>query len=121
MAFLSLVNLRWCRLNSMKKPLLLVLVAVCGLAFAQSNVKFSRNLLLKNPVMQGADVRAMQQRLLYYNCKEVGKADGVFGKKTDGAVRYFQLRNKLVQDGVVGQKTWAKLFSEGAEYCIYER
>jgi peptidoglycan hydrolase-like protein with peptidoglycan-binding domain len=105
----------------MKKTLLLMLVAVCGLAVAQGGVKFSRNLFLKTPAMQGADVKAAQQRLLYYNCKELGKADGIFGKKTDGAVRYFQLRNKLVQDGVIGQKTWAKLFSEGAEYCIYER
>jgi peptidoglycan hydrolase-like protein with peptidoglycan-binding domain len=107
------------------KKLLLVLIMMCGLAVAQSlaqnNVKFSRNLFLKTPAMQGADVKAAQQRLLYYNCKELGKADGIFGKKTDGAVRYFQLRNKLVQDGVIGQKTWAKLFSEGAEYCIVER
>jgi peptidoglycan hydrolase-like protein with peptidoglycan-binding domain len=106
----------------MKKTWFLWLPAVFGLAFAQSTPpKLTRNLLLKTPVMQGADVKAAQQRLLYYNCKELGKADGVFGKKTDGAVRYFQLRNKLVQDGVIGKKTWAKLFSQGAEYCIYER
>jgi peptidoglycan hydrolase-like protein with peptidoglycan-binding domain len=105
----------------MKKPLLLVLIALFGLANAQGGIKFSRNLFYKSPAMQGADIKAAQQRLLYYNCKELGKADGIFGKKTDGAVRYFQLRNKLVQDGVIGQKTWAKLFSQSAEYCIYER
>jgi peptidoglycan hydrolase-like protein with peptidoglycan-binding domain len=98
-----------------------LLLAVFSLAFAQSGApKLTRNLFLKTPAMQGADVKAAQQRLLFYNCKELVKADGIFGKKTDGAVRYFQLRNKLVQDGVIGQKTWAKLFSEGAEYCIYE-
>jgi peptidoglycan hydrolase-like protein with peptidoglycan-binding domain len=98
-----------------------ILVLVYGVALAQNAPKFSRNLIYKTPTMQGADVKAAQQRLLFYNCKELGKADGIFGEKTDGAVRYFQLRNKLVQDGVIGQKTWAKLFSQSAEYCIYER
>ena len=105
----------------MKKLFLLSAVLLTGLTLAQSAPKFSRNLYLKTPAITGADVKASQQRLLFYNCKEVGKADGIFGKKTDGALRYFQLRNKLKQDGVVGKKTWEKLFSDGAEYCIYEK
>jgi peptidoglycan hydrolase-like protein with peptidoglycan-binding domain len=32
--------------------------------------------------------------------------NGVFGPRTDAAVRFFQKRNSLVVDGIVGEKTW---------------
>lgn len=35
--------------------------------------------------------------------------DGDFGIKTEGAVMYFQLKNKLVPDGSCGPLTWGKL------------
>jgi hypothetical protein len=51
------------------------------------------------------------QRILYSMKYNLGSnpMDGDFGKKTDAAVRHFQRTNKLEDDGIVGEKTWAKL------------
>lgn len=40
-----------------------------------------------------------------------GTFDGVFGGGTDGAVRAFQRRSRLVVDGVVGPNTWRRLWA----------
>lgn len=53
----------------------------------------------------GNDVRALQTRLSawgYYS----GPIDGVFGNSTYEAVRFFQRRNGLPIDGIVGRDTW---------------
>lgn len=39
-------------------------------------------------------------------------ADGIFGKKTEAAVKAFQAANGLTPDGIVGRKTWAALLFE---------
>lgn len=38
-----------------------------------------------------------------------GEVDGIFGSKTDEAVRYFQKKNGLTVDGIVGRQTLAAL------------
>lgn len=64
----------------------------------------TRELYLQDPMMRGDDVEAVQRRLneLNYNC---GVADGIFGKKTDIAVRNFQTDKSLTVDGIVGKNT----------------
>ena len=57
---------------------------------------------------RGDLVRQLQTRLRswgYYS----GTIDGVYGAKTESAVRAFQKRNGLTADGIVGQKTAAAL------------
>ena len=46
-------------------------------------------------------------KLLEY---EVGTPDGIFGSKTDQAVRQFQEDQGLEVDGYVGEMTWSRLF-----------
>ena len=63
--------------------------------------------------MEGEDVGAVQLRLKelgYYT----GTADGVYGKSTVNAVKAFQARNNLTVDGVCGEDTAEKLYSNSA-------
>ena len=57
---------------------------------------------------QGDDVIKIQQRLRQYGYM-TGAADGVFGQETYNAVVYFQRKNGLRADGVVGPATAAAL------------
>lgn len=58
----------------------------------------------------GADVKALQESLiaLGYSCGKYG-ADGEFGNATKAAVIAFQEANGLDTDGIVGEKTLAKI------------
>lgn len=57
---------------------------------------------------KGTQVKMLQWLLndAGYDC---GTADGIFGKKTNVAVKAYQKANSLEVDGVVGTKTWSKI------------
>ncbi len=55
---------------------------------------------------EGEDVKKLQIKL---GVDPIGK----FGPKTDAAVRAWQSANGLTADGIVGDGTWSKMFSEG--------
>ena len=56
----------------------------------------------------GDAVEALQKKLLAKGVNP-GSADGIFGPKTEDAVRRFQEREGLQVDGIVGPKTFGAL------------
>ncbi|BAT54405.1 putative peptidoglycan-binding domain-containing protein [Nostoc sp. NIES-3756] len=63
-----------------------------------------RTLRLSRPLMEGSDVRKLQEKLQAAGFA-ITVADGVFGPGTDKAVKDFQQQKGLVVDGLVGAKT----------------
>lgn len=57
---------------------------------------------------QGTQVRTLQTKLINWGYM-TGSVDGIFGPKTLNGVLYFQRKNGLVADGIVGAKTAAAL------------
>ena len=80
----------------------LALVAVCVLA-AAAGVKSADAAALKRG-MRGDDVITLQKKLKNWGYLS-GAVDGIFGAKTEEAVQYFQRKNGLTPDGVVGAAT----------------
>lgn len=68
----------------------------------------SRVLKLLSPNMRGTEVKNLQ-KALNENGFDCGSADGVFGNKTNQAVKDFQKANGLEVDGKAGRITIAKL------------
>ena len=76
-------------------------------------VSYNRILKVTSPLMQGDDVKVVQNKLnsLGYNC---GTADGYYGNDTKNAVVKFQSNRGLTTDGEVGPATWNALFSNSS-------
>ncbi len=90
--------------------LLLVTVAVTALVFFTDafHTEQEAEAAVIRRGMTGATVRTIQTKLKnwgYYN----GAVDGIFGTQTYNAVRFFQQRNGLLVDGIVGKQTAAAL------------
>ena len=63
----------------------------------------------------GAEVRALQERLIQLQYMRAGSNDGQYGKGTENAVRAFQNANGLRADGAAGPKTLQLLYSDNAK------
>lgn len=85
---------------------------------AGSHVPGTRTLRLESPNMNGDDVLYVQKFIGEAKC---GKADRYYGSHTAGrnnaeGVRWYQGIRGLVQDGVVGPKTWSHLLGRVVRY-----
>jgi N-acetylmuramoyl-L-alanine amidase len=67
-----------------------------------------RTLYLRSPLHRGDDVRALQRKLNALGF-DAGKEDGLFGSRTDRAVREFQMNVGEEADGIVGIDTLATI------------
>ena len=78
----------------------------------ESAIKDVTDIAMNRPILRrnsrGLEVEAWQ---IYLNSHgyQCGKADGIFGAKTEVAVRAWQRDHGLISDGIIGSKTWASL------------
>ncbi len=63
---------------------------------------------------EGRDVKMLQEQLVELGYLSSSDVDRIYGEKTVEAVKAFQKRNGLTQDGKAGEKTLDKLFSDDA-------
>lgn len=95
----------------LKALVLAVMVVAMGLTFTAATVNTHVDTAYAAVYRQGntgSTVRTIQRKLKnwgYYT----GSVDGIFGPKTKEAVKYFQRKNGLAVDGIVGNKTLAAL------------
>ena len=98
------------------KKLLVILSFVFVIAFAFSGLNLAKPKIIdlrdkeivSDAATTTAENRTIQTKLKrwgYYN----GAVDGIYGSQTRAAVRYFQQKNGLAVDGIVGPKTAAAL------------
>lgn len=97
---------------------------VCLLLIAATALTFSAGLLTENSAApeaeetlskngsRGEEVRKIQTKLKQWGYYK-GNVDGVFGPKTEEAVRYFQRKNGLAVDGIAGPKTLSAMGISG--------
>lgn len=85
-------------------------------AVPTAGTPFRRTLALMPQRMHGADVRAVQNRLIRLTSGGQGSAqgDGWYGPVTTATVRAFQRANGLAASGRVDRATWDALFSATA-------
>lgn len=86
---------------------LMVLTAALCVGMALPNQTFDAPTAYAAVIKQGnsgSTVRTIQKKLKNWGYYK-GAVDGIFGAKTKEAVKYFQRKNGLTADGIVGNKT----------------
>ncbi len=101
----------------MKKSLKIGIVAILSLLLTTCTAQFlvneTQNQIVQPTVIVNAksssqDIKLVQKKLKNWGYYK-GKVDGIYGSGTKNAVILFQKRNKLVVDGIVGDKTLAAM------------
>jgi len=81
---------------------LLILTLLLSLIFPRQAIALSRR------GSTGSEVRNIQSRLRQWGYLD-GAVDGIYGKKTEEAVKKFQRKHGLTPDGIAGPATLAKI------------
>jgi len=107
----------------MKKTLKITAMALIGvIIFGASGMVYHKIAAEKSEIVsvavisqgsRGETVKLIQQKLKRWGYYK-GAVDGIYGAETKKAVKYFQSKNGLTADGVVGKKTLAALGISGA-------
>lgn len=88
--------------------LIIAAIAVPIIAFGGGNASETEESAVLKIGSSGTQVRTLQTKLNNWGY-DAGTVDGIFGSKTQAAVKRFQQKNGLVADGIVGSKTAAAL------------
>lgn len=83
-------------------------IAGLGLTYNTSNNKIENEIVSTEAATTTAENRTIQTKLKRWGYYK-GAIDGIYGSQTRQAVRYFQSKNGLSVDGIVGSKTAAAL------------
>lgn len=65
--------------------------------------------------MRDEDVRELQFKLIEAGHLDAGQADGIFGPKTEAALKEWQKAHKLTQSGILDKKTFDSMFPKEVE------
>lgn len=95
-------------MSSYKRRLLAALVLLFAVNIALILIAQSARAATYRQGSSGEQVRVIQDKLKRWGYYD-GAVDGIFGRATEKAVRYFQRTNGLAEDGIVGARTLAAL------------
>ena len=88
--------------------LIFAVIAVPIAVFGGTDASETEDSVVLKVGSSGAQVKTLQTKLNNWGY-DAGTVDGIFGSKTQAAVKRFQQKNGLVADGIVGAKTAAAL------------
>lgn len=88
----------------MKKRKTKILAVLMSMVFLTQSPAFA----LSKRGSTGSEVRQIQQKLIQWGYM-TGSVDGIYGSKTEAAVKRFQQKNGLTADGIAGSATLAKM------------
>ena len=91
-----------------RKKLILAIALIFAVNLLIIALAQSADAALYKKGSQGSTVKEIQTRLKSWGYYD-GVVDGIFGSRTETAVKYFQRKNGLSVDGQVGDKTLAAL------------